>query len=230
MHNPLTFSPWLGAAALAGALLLIPGPVLAQGGMGPAQGGMDRPQGGQAIPQPPSSPGQPQMNDQPGAQGNGAGDQQMEKMEARARDTTFVRDALAGDLAEIQLGNLALQKSSDPQVKQFAQHMIDDHAKLSDEMKPAAAQLGVQAPTHLDKKSQKTLEKLSALSGTEFDRAYMKEMVKDHKNDLRSFKNAAASSQNPALKTAADHGAQVISAHLEQAEQIARQQTASKGN
>ena len=226
MHNPLmTFSTWAGAATLAGVMLVIPGTTLAQGGTG------NMPQADQSAPtQAPMSPSQQQMNDQRGAQDSGVGNQQMEKMEARARDSTFVSNALAGNLAEVQLGQLAVQKSSDPQVKQFAQHMIDDHTKLSNDMKLAAEQLGVPAPTHLDKKNQKTVEKLSALSGTEFDRAYMKEMVKDHKRDLQDFKGAAASSQNPALKMAADHGAQVISAHLKQAEQITRQQTASKGD
>jgi putative membrane protein len=224
MHNPfMTFSTWAGAAMLAGVMLVIPGTTLAQGGMGSAQNG-------QALPQAPVSPGQQQMNDQRGIQDSGAGNQQMEKMEARARASTFVSNALAGNLAEVQLGQLAMQKSSDPQIKQFAQHMIDDHTKLSNDMKLAAEQLGVHAPTQLDKKNRKTVEKLSALSGTAFDLAYMKEMVKDHKRDLQEFKDAAASSQNPALKMAADHGAQVISAHLEQAEQITRQQTASKGN
>lgn len=231
MHKAVsTISKWAGAATLTGALLLIPGTGMAQGGMGPAQGGMGSPQGGQALPQPPISPGQPQMNDQRGVQDSGAGNQQMEKMESRARDSTFVDSALAGDRVEEKLGRLALEKASDPQVRQFAQRMIDDHTKLSDSMAPVAQQLGVHPSTELPKKDRKTVDKLSALSGSAFDHAYMKEMVKDHKRDLRNFQQAAASSQNPAVKAAAEKGAKVISSHLEQAEQIAHQQAGSKGD
>src|ERR1700675_2397646 len=56
-------------------------------------------------------------------------------------DKAFVRNALEGGMAEVQLGQLALQKSSNDDVKQFAQKMIDDHTKLGDEMKQVAVQM-----------------------------------------------------------------------------------------
>lgn len=214
-HKPLTM---LSACAGAAALMLMPFAALAQGpGAGP---GMSQP--GQV------SPGPQQPGSQQEMQQTRQNNQQMDQMEAHARDSRFVRKALAGDMAEVQLGQLALQKGSSPEVKQFAQKMIDDHTKLSDNMKPVAEKLGVSAPTKLDKKAQRTREKLDALSGTAFDHAYMKDMVKDHKQDLQSFKQEAASTQDPAVKTAADQGAQVISAHLQEAEQIASQQTAGE--
>lgn len=216
MHRPHKPLKMLSACAGAAALMLAPFAALAQG-PGP---GMSQP--GQVSPGP-QQPGSMQQMQQ-----TRQNDQQMNKMEAHARDSRFVRKALAGDMAEVQLGHLALQKGSSPQVKQFAQRMIDDHTKLSNNMKPVAEQLGVSAPTKLNKKAQKTKEKLDALSGTAFDQAYIKDMVKDHKQDLQSFKQEAATTQDPALKTAASQGAQVISAHLQEAEQIASQQTAGE--
>ena len=64
--------------------------------------------------------------------------------QAPAMDKMFVRKALEGGMAEVQLGQLALQKSSNDDVKQFAQKMIDDHTKLGDQMKPIAQQIGAQ--------------------------------------------------------------------------------------
>lgn len=223
----MTFSTWAAAAALTGAMLLGPADARAQGGnMNPA------------VPGTPAQPGQPQGPMPPSQQplnhgampDAGQPSPQVQKMEAREQDGAFVRKALSGDMAEVKLGELALQKSNDPQVKQFAQRMINDHTELSNTMKPLAEQLGVEAPTTLDKNAQKTLDKLSARSGPAFDRAYMKDMVKDHKQDLQEFKEEASASQNPAVRNAATHGAQVISAHLEAAEQIASQHGASSGD
>ncbi len=137
-------------------------------------------------------------------------------------DKMFVENALKGGMAEVQLGQLALQKSSNDDVKQFAQHMIDDHTKMGDEMKPIAAQIGVKVPDGPSKKDKATMTKLQALNGDAFDQAYIKDMVKDHKTDLNDFKAEAADGSNPAVKNAADQGAQVISQHLHMIEQIAQ--------
>ena len=69
-------------------------------------------------------------------------------------DKKFVQGALQGGMAEVALGKLALEKSSNEDVKKFAQRMVDDHTKLGDDMKPVAEQLGVPMPTGLSKKDQ----------------------------------------------------------------------------
>ena len=61
-------------------------------------------------------------------------------------DKAFVKKALEGSMAEVEMGKLALQKSSDDQVKQFAQRMVDDHSKMVDQLKPVAEQMGVKVP------------------------------------------------------------------------------------
>ena len=105
----------------------------------------------------------------------------------RLMDKMFVRKAMQGSMAEVQLGQLTLQKSNNEQVKQFAQRMIDDHTKLNDQMKPVAQQLGVPVPNQVSKKDRTTMAKLQALSGSAYDQAYIKDMVKDHKQDLSDF-------------------------------------------
>lgn len=142
-------------------------------------------------------------------------------------DKLFVKQALEGGLAEVQLGQLALQKSSNDQVKQFAQRMVDDHTKMGDQMKPIAQQLGVPVPTQPSKKDRQTIAKLQALSGPAFDQAYIKDMVKDHKADLRDFQAEASAGSDPNVKNAAAQGSQIIAQHLQLAQQLAKDQNAS---
>jgi len=137
-------------------------------------------------------------------------------------DRLFVEDALKGGMAEVQLGQLALQKSNNADTKQFAQKMVDDHTKLGDQMKGVAQQIGVKVPDGPSKKDKATIAKLQALNGDDFDKAYVKDMIKDHKTDLTDFKTEAANGSNPAVKDAASQGSQVISQHLQMIQQIAQ--------
>jgi putative membrane protein len=139
-------------------------------------------------------------------------------------DKAFVNKALQGGLTEVQLGQLTMQKSANPQVKEFAQHMIDDHTKLSEQMKPVAQQVGVKVPDQPSKKDQKLIAKMQSLSGAAYDQAYIKDMVKDHKEDLSDFQMEASNGQDPAVKDAAIQGSKVIAQHLQMAQQLAKDQ------
>jgi putative membrane protein len=193
------------AVAAAGALLLC-------GSMGLAQ--VNRPAEGQAG----QTPGQTDPNTNP----------QMNGMQQAGQpsplDRMFVTKAMQGSMAEVQLGQLTLQKSNNDQVKQFAQRMIDDHTKLNDQMKPVAQQLGVAVPEQVSKKDRNTMAKLQALSGPAYDQAYIKDMVKDHKQDLSEFQAEASSGQDQTVKDAAAQGSKVIAQHLQMAQQMAKDQ------
>src|ERR1700733_2745576 len=175
-----------------------------------------------------------QMSQQPnGAAGQTAGqnpamDSQMNGMNAPGQpsvmDKMFVRKALQGGMAEVQLGQLTLQKSNNDQVKQFAQRMIDDHTKLGEQMKPVAQQLGISEPNGISKKDRAAMAKLQTLSGPAYDEAYIKDMVKDHKKDLSDFQTEASSGQDPTVKDAANQGSKVIAQHLQMIQQIAKDQ------
>jgi putative membrane protein len=163
----------------------------------------------------------------PSSSQNPAMDSQMNGMQGPSQtpiDRVFVKKAMQGSMAEVQLGQLTLQKSENEQVKQFAQRMIDDHTKLSDQMKPVAQQLGVDAPTQISKNDKKTMAKLQGLSGAAYDQAYIKDMVKDHKQDLTDFQMEASSGQDQTVKDAATQGSKVIAQHLQMAQQMAKDQ------
>jgi len=137
-------------------------------------------------------------------------------------DQAFVRKALEGGNTEVQLGQLAQQKAQSDDVKQFAQRMVQDHTQLGDQMKPLAQQLGVNEPKGPSKKDKELMAKLQGLSGQQFDDAYIKAMLKDHKQDLKEFKDVAETTQNPNVKQAAQQGAGMISQHLQLIQQIAQ--------
>jgi putative membrane protein len=172
-----------------------------------------------------------QMQRNPGAEGPGQNpttDPQMNGMQAAGQaspmDKMFVRKAMQGGMAQVQLGQLTLQKTDNDQVKQFAQRMIDDHTRMNDQMKPVAQQLGVDVPAQISKKDRATMAKLQALSGAAYDQAYIKDMVKDHKQDLSDFQMEASSGQDQTVKDAASQGSKVIAQHLQLAQQMAKNQ------
>src|SRR3954453_5331901 len=97
-----------------------------------------------------------------------------------ANDKTFVMNAAMGGMAEVELGKLAEQKASSESVKQFGQKMVADHGKANEELKSVAATQKIDIPVSLSSKHQAVIDRLSKLSGSAFDKAYVKEMVKDH--------------------------------------------------
>jgi putative membrane protein len=145
------------------------------------------------------------------------------------QDKAFVRKALEGGMAEVQMGQIAAEKGSSDDVKQFGQKMVTDHTQLGDQMKQVAQQIGVTPPAGLSKKDKEEVAKLQTLSGTEFDNAYIMAMVKDHKKDAEDFKSEAQQTQNPTVKQAADQGSQVIDQHLDMIEKIAQSHNVMTG-
>jgi len=137
-------------------------------------------------------------------------------------DKKFVQSALQGGAAEVQLGQLAAQKASSEDVKQFGQKMVDDHTKMGDQMKEVAQKEGISVPTGIPAKDKELETKLSSLSGDSFDKAYIKAMLKDHQHDLSEFKKEANSGNDTSIKDAASQGQQIISQHLKMVQQIAR--------
>ncbi len=146
-----------------------------------------------------------------------------------ATDKKFVHAALHGGTAEVQLGQLAVQKGNSDDVKQFGQKMIDDHTKMCDEMRELAKKEGIRISAGSTEKVKALEKKLKAMSGNSFDRAYIAAMVKDHRQDLADFKKEANSGNDTAIKDAASQGAQVISQHLKLIEGIAQKHNVSIG-
>jgi putative membrane protein len=147
------------------------------------------------------------------------------------RDKKFLEEAARGGLAEVQLGQLAAQKAQSPEVKQFGQKMADDHSKANDQLKQLASSKGVELPTDLDRSARREHDKLSKMSGDDFDREYMKHMVSDHKKDVKDFADEAKSGKDADVKTWASQTLPTLQQHLQLAQQTdAAVHSASKGS
>lgn len=108
---------------------------------------------------------------------------------------TLVQKAAVSNMAEIKLGQLALQKSQDTEVRQFAERMVKDHTASLAKLKTAAAKDNLTVPTALDAEHQKHEQELSALSGAAFDEAYGEQMEKAHHKTLALLENAEKSTK-----------------------------------
>src|SRR5262245_45222890 len=108
-----------------------------------------------------------------------------------APEKEFLANAARGGALEVQLGNLATQKASSNDVKQFGERMATDHSQLGQKLQQLASSLGVTLPPDLKPEQQALVSRLEKLSGKTFDREYMKEMVKDHAKDVSDFERAA---------------------------------------
>ena len=138
-------------------------------------------------------------------------------------DAAFIKEAAQGGMAEVELGRLGVERAESPDVKQFAQRMVEDHSKANDELKPIASKKGVTIPKTLDPKHTATKDKLAKLSGHDFDRAYMREMTSDHNHDVSAFQKQLAKTRDPELKSWIEKTLTTVKEH----QQLA-QETASK--
>lgn len=134
-------------------------------------------------------------------------------------DKEFVRKAAEGNMAEVKLGELAQQNASSSSVKDLGKRMVDDHTKANDQLKDAAAQSNITLPTDLNKKDQATYDALSKLTGKAFDRAYTRDMVRDHTRDIAAFKSEAHNGKDESIKNFASQTLPTLEQHLKQARQ-----------
>jgi putative membrane protein len=138
-----------------------------------------------------------------------------------AVDRHFIRKAGEGGLAEVELGKLAAEKGQSEEVKKFGQRMVDDHSKANDQLKQLAESKGVTLPTTLDAQDKATKARLEKLSGEQFDRAYMNDMVKDHTKDVSEFQKVSKTAKDPDVKNFASQTLPTLEDHLKEARTIA---------
>jgi putative membrane protein len=212
---------WTRLAVIGAAVVLLPLGMRAQTGMDPT-----------ANPANPMNPAIP-VPPQPGPM-SPTGAQQQPPMTMRdtlgapgmtgqqMKDKQFLMKAAEGGMAEVQLGMLATQKGG-PEVKEFGQKMVDDHTAINKDMGTVADQLGVMLPKRMNKDDKAEYDKLSGLSGDEFDKEYIAYMIKDHRQDIREFFMEARAAADPALQTEAGKAAGVIRGHLQMVTKLAEE-------
>ncbi len=145
-------------------------------------------------------------------------------------DRTFVMKAAQGGMAEVALGRLAEKNASSEKVRQFGMRMVKDHGMANKELIVICEKNNFEFPKRMGKEHKECWDKLSGLKGQQFDRAYMKEMVKDHKEDVEEFMAAAQGLQNQDLRRFAAKTLPILREHLKMAEDIHRTLGSGAGN
>ncbi|MDT7778100.1 MAG: putative rane protein [Acidobacteriota bacterium] len=135
-------------------------------------------------------------------------------------DQKFAMEAAMGGQMEVELGKLAAQKGASDEVRQFGQHMVDDHSKANADLMQVASGKSMTLPTALSPKMQMEMQKLSAMSGEKFDKEYVKMMVKDHKEDVAAFQKEASGGMDADIKSFATRTLPTLQEHLRMIQRI----------
>jgi putative membrane protein len=145
-------------------------------------------------------------------------------------DTEFAKMAAQGGLAEVKFGQLAEEKGSAQTVKDFGKRMVTDHSRADDDLKTVASKDKISLPTELSPKDQAAYDRLSKLSGAAFDRAYARDMVRDHSADVAEFRLESKDGKDASIKDFAAQKLPTLEDHLKQAREMLRSTSATNSN
>ena len=116
---------------------------------------------------------------------------------ASRADEMFIKEAMQGDLAEVSMGKLAQEKAQSEGVKDFGKMLEEDHGKHSQKVQGKAQELGVSPPQEPSTTQKSMYDRLSKLSGAQFDQQFVKAMVTDHKEDIATRKKRSRRVRSP---------------------------------
>jgi len=138
----------------------------------------------------------------------------------------FLTDAIQGNYAEVQMGELAQQNSQNQEVRSYGKMLVTDHKSANQNAIDVAQSLHVPSPNGPSAKQKADHDKMAKLSGSKFDRAFAKHMVADHKKDIAAYKKEAKS--NDAAGQYAQEALPTLEKHLEHAQQLQKETTARR--
>jgi len=130
-------------------------------------------------------------------------------------DAEFATKAAAGGLAEVELGRLALTKTTNAKLLKFANMMISDHGKANEELAGIAKKKNITLPAALDKDHEQKKDELSKKSGKDFEKAYTDAMVDGHKKTLKLMQDESKEGKDADLKAFALKTTSIVQTHLD---------------
>ena len=142
-----------------------------------------------------------------------------QKMETK--EMAFLQKAAQEQLAEIALAKLAMKKASDKKVKELGAEILEDHQYASQEIQDVSAKEGVYLPVDMDKQHMKVQQRLSHLSGNEFDRAFIAYVLKTHRKQVEEIQNNASKLRNENVRQWVQTTEPILAVHLKKAENVA---------
>ncbi len=135
-------------------------------------------------------------------------------------DEFFAAQAAQINRAEIEAGQLALDRASNPRVEQYARMMVDQHRDAQRELETIAARMNASLPNGTDSANRDLAAHLATLDGVRFDREYMSAMVAGHAHALSLYRDKARSISDPTLRSWTERQVPTLERHLSMAGQI----------
>ncbi len=136
------------------------------------------------------------------------------------KDAEWAVEVADGGMFEVQTATLALTKATSPEVKKFAQMMVDDHTKANNELKSMASKKGIALPDVMSEKCQKNYYDLDQKDKKDFDKDYIDLMVNDHNEDVDKFEKEANQGEDADLKSWASSTLATLRHHDEEAKRL----------
>jgi len=133
-------------------------------------------------------------------------------------DATFVVNTANAGMTEVQLGQLAQQKATAKDVKDYGAMMEKDHTAAGDKLKTLAASKNITLPTAISPEMQKNIDELQQKSGKDFDKAYISMMIDDHKKVIGMFEDESKKGSDADIRAFADGTLHTLKEHLLDAE------------
>ena len=143
-----------------------------------------------------------------------------QKMDKSA-DRSFITSAAEANLAEIDIGKMAAQKSTDPAVKDFANRMVTDHTQASQKLASVAEMNGVKLPMEASATERNQKSELEKLSGAQLNDAYLRDELQGHKETISAFESEIEHGQNQEAKNYAEQTLPTLQDHIRIAENVA---------
>jgi putative membrane protein len=135
-------------------------------------------------------------------------------------DAKFTTDVAASGMAEVELGKLAITKTTNAEIKAFADMMVNDHGKANADLMTIASAKNITLPTALDEMHQKKYDDLAKLSGKDFDKEYVNAMVDGHEKTWDLLDKESKDGKDADLKAFATKTAPVVKGHLDMIKKI----------
>jgi putative membrane protein len=173
-------------------------------------------------PQPERQPGGPAPSPTPGATPSpyGAASPAASPVALSPSEQEFLSNAARGGMFEVQMGNLATQKGTSNEVKQFGERLSTDHGALGQRLQQLSSNLNFTPPQDLKPEQQSAVNRLEKLSGKAFDREFVKTMIGDHERTISAFERAESQATNPNIKQFASEALPTLRDHLRMARDL----------
>lgn len=139
----------------------------------------------------------------------------------KSEDTEFVKNAMEGGIAEVMMGNLALEQSTTAPVREFAKMMVAEHQKANNQLQKLVKQKNyADLPEGPSASAKEQHKKIGNLTGPAFDKAFAQYMVEEHEKTINVFLRQAEKGKDKQLKAWAAKTLPALQKHLAHARNL----------